>query len=58
MEKENSLEKRPNSCCNTQQNGIEDREKTSLYRDICPYCGIRIEDPMEFLRHVFLFHST
>ncbi|NOY64139.1 MAG: hypothetical protein GXO97_01870 [Nitrospirae bacterium] len=58
MGKEYLLENKPNSCCKTQQNRTEDREKTSLYRDICPYCGIRIEDPMEFLRHVFLFHST
>gem|GEM_PF-4342433 len=58
MEKEKSFEKKSGSYCSTKEKGIEDKDRASLQRDVCPYCGLRIEEPMEFLRHVFLFHST
>lgn len=26
--------------------------------DTCPYCGIKFENPVELIGHVFRYHST
>jgi len=52
---ETGKEKSTFSC---QENTSPDTLKNDKALDRCPYCGIRFENPVELIQHVFRYHST
>ncbi len=52
----NDTEKESIPSC--QGNISSDTLKNGKAPDRCPYCGIRFENPVELIQHVFRYHST